>query len=636
MTTTPRSVQQLLARRIAFACAGLVTAIALGVLAGWALGNDAWTRLGIGGVAMMPDTALGFFLAALAVAARAAGSQRPARLASNLAAAAVGLLALAEWTEIVSAFFMARGAPFHFHLLPEPAYQLPASPQTALTLLLTALALLLAWRRWGYAGHASEWIAFAIFLANLIGVASVVFGGVELLHLRGYAAVPVAALVAGLALGIAVPLAIWDRHGLTGLLSSHTGGGIMLRRILPAALAIILVVSGLLAHGLQLDWFSAPFGGAILGGISFAVLFALMLRAAMSINRMEAERAETARAALLRETEVQRVNRTLRLLSAANQAMRDANSQIELLDELCRIVIDVGGYRFAFIGYAENDDRKTVTPVASAGFEDGYLNELVVTWDDSPTGQGTVGTAIRSGTPVVVRSIQRDPSMAPCRDILLKRGYASASAFPLRIGGSVQGVVVIYSATEDAFGMEECALLENLAADMGYGIGALRAAESREQAESARRRSESILDRAQQIAHLGSWEWDLFSQNVLWSDQMFRIFGYEPGEVAPSKEAVLARTHADDRERVAESLRALAGGSVSSVDLGHRIVWEDGMVRHVHMQCEVEFRADKPCRIIGSTQDTTVQMRREVELQRTNRALRLLSAFTQATREAST
>jgi len=128
-------------------------ALALAILAGWAVGNDTLTRLGLSGVAMMPDTALGFFLAALAVAGRAVGSLRRARLVSNLAAAAVGLLAIAEWAEIVLAFALPGGASFHFHLLPEPPYQLPASPQAAFTFLLASLALLLAGRPYLYVGY---------------------------------------------------------------------------------------------------------------------------------------------------------------------------------------------------------------------------------------------------------------------------------------------------------------------------------------------------------------------------------------------------------------------------------------------------------------------------------------------------
>jgi diguanylate cyclase (GGDEF)-like protein/PAS domain S-box-containing protein len=336
------------------------------------------------------------------------------------------------------------------------------------------------------------------------------------------------------------------------------------------------------------------------------------------------------------ESELGRINRALRLLSAANQAMRNAASQIELLEELCRIIIEVGGYRFVWIGYAENDETKTVTPVAQAGFDGGALSGSFISWDDTtPNGQGTAGTTIRSGQPCIIRSSATDERMSPWRETLLSRGFASLASFPLRFD-DITAVLLIYSATENAFGEEECRLLQNLAADIGYSVSALRATESRDRTEAALRRSEAVLDRAQQIAHVGSWEWDLLTQEVRWSDQMYRVFGYEPGDVEPHRDAVIARTHPDDRDRVAENIRTLVQGEASSLEIDHRVVWEDGFVRHVHMQCEAEFHDGRAARIIGSTQDVTAQVRREIEQQRTHRALRMLSAVTRAGREATT
>ncbi|MCB1892907.1 MAG: EAL domain-containing protein, partial [Rhodocyclaceae bacterium] len=339
-------------------------------------------------------------------------------------------------------------------------------------------------------------------------------------------------------------------------------------------------------------------------------------------------------AVVQREIEIERANRALRLISAVNRAMRGADSQVELLDAICRVVIEVGGYRFAWIGYAENDTQKTVTPVAWSGHDNGFLDNATISWNEaSPHGHGNAGTTLRSGKPFIIRSTANEGRAAPWREALLERGYASAGSFPLNVG-DIRGVLVIYAATEDAFGEEECALLEDLAGDISHGLRGFRDGESRSRAESSLRRSEAILDRAQQIAHVGSWEWNLLDNSVYWSGQMYRIFGYEPGEIEASKEAVIARTHPDDRERVALGIRSLAEGKDSALEFEHRVTWEDGVVRHVHMVCEAEYREGRPARIIGSTQDVTTQVQREIEVQRTNRALRMLSAVTQVTREA--
>ena len=341
-------------------------------------------------------------------------------------------------------------------------------------------------------------------------------------------------------------------------------------------------------------------------------------------------------AVVQREIEIERANRALRLISAVNRAMRGADSQVELLDAICSVAIEVGGYRCAWIGYAENDENKTVTPVASAGYDNGFLEEAIVSWDaESPYGQGNAGMTLRSGKPFIIRSTASEGRAAPWREALLERGYASAGSFPLNVG-DIRGVLVIYAATEDAFAEEECALLEDLAGDISHGLRRFRDGESRSRAETSLRRSEAILDRAQQIAHVGSWEWNLLDNSVYWSDQLYRIFGYEPGEIEASKEAVISRTHPDDRERVDMGIRSLAEGEASALEFEHRVLWDDGVVRHVHMVCEAEYSNGRPARIIGSTQDVTVQVLHEIEIQRTNRALRLLSTVTRVTREAGT
>jgi len=314
------------------------------------------------------------------------------------------------------------------------------------------------------------------------------------------------------------------------------------------------------------------------------------------------------------EAEIRRVNRALRLLSAGNHAMRRAANQMELLDELCRVIIQVGGYRFVWIGYAENDAQKTVTPVAHAGFEDGFLGESVISWDEnSPHGLGTSGTAIRSGAPCIIRSTAKEPNAAPWRMALLQRGYASVAAFPLRFDGQI-AVLVIYAASEDAFGEEECALLQELAADINYGIGALRATENRDHVEAALQRSEATLERAQQIAHIGSWEWNVESSALGWSPETFRLLGYEAGEIAPDFDRALQLVHPEDRSRIAEIMDTARRGEVSSAKADFRIVWDDGTLRWLHMLAEVEFHDAGPSRVVGALQDISERKRFEEKL----------------------
>ncbi|NTV38270.1 MAG: hypothetical protein HGA82_03715, partial [Anaerolineales bacterium] len=80
--------------------------------------------------------------------------------------------------------------------------------------------------------------------------------------------------------------------------------------------------------------------------------------------------------------ELCKLNRAQRTISECNQALIHATDEMALLNRVCRLVTDIGGYRLAWVGFAEQDAAKTVRPVAQAGFEEGYLETLQITWAD--------------------------------------------------------------------------------------------------------------------------------------------------------------------------------------------------------------------------------------------------------------
>lgn len=137
---------------------------------------------------------------------------------------------------------------------------------------------------------------------------------------------------------------------------------------------------------------------------------------------------------LLTEEERRRVNRALKVLGRCNEAVVRAADETLLLREVCRLLVEDGGYRLAWVGFAEQDPAKTVRPVAQAGFEEGYLETVTITWDDSERGRGPTGTAVRTGRPAVVRNMLTDPAYTPWREEATRRGYASSIALPLTAG----------------------------------------------------------------------------------------------------------------------------------------------------------------------------------------------------------
>jgi PAS domain S-box-containing protein len=191
------------------------------------------------------------------------------------------------------------------------------------------------------------------------------------------------------------------------------------------------------------------------------------------------------------EEALRRLNRTLRTISECNQAVVRATAEPELLEAVCRIAVECGGYRLAWVGLTEADEAKSVRPVAHAGLEEGYLDLLHITYADTERGRGTTGTAIRERRVFTIRDILSDPRFVPWRDDALKRGYASVIALPLFREEEVFGALTIYSARTDAFDVEEESLLNELARNLAYGITALRTRAERERAEEALHASET-------------------------------------------------------------------------------------------------------------------------------------------------
>jgi PAS domain S-box-containing protein len=170
------------------------------------------------------------------------------------------------------------------------------------------------------------------------------------------------------------------------------------------------------------------------------------------------------------EEAVRRANRALQTLTQSNEAIVRARNEAELLRQVCDVLVGTGGYRLAWVGSSEDDESKTVRPVAQAGYDDGYVASLNITWADSERGRGPVGVAIRTGRRCVVRNTSTDPAFAPWRTEASKRGHASAIGLPLIAGSHVFGALAVYAADPDAFDEEEVKLLTRLADDLAYGL----------------------------------------------------------------------------------------------------------------------------------------------------------------------
>lgn len=178
----------------------------------------------------------------------------------------------------------------------------------------------------------------------------------------------------------------------------------------------------------------------------------------------------------MQERELTSANRALRLLSASNEALIRAETEPELLERICRIAAETGGYWMAWVGYAQDDEARSIKPMAYAGAEEGYFSEIKISWNEKdPLGQGPAGQVIRTGRAVFCRDFSDEPTLAHWHAAANQRGFRGVTLLPLNDGQRTFGFLGLYSSDVNDLVAAEVKLLEELAANLAFGIVHLRA-----------------------------------------------------------------------------------------------------------------------------------------------------------------
>jgi signal transduction histidine kinase len=151
------------------------------------------------------------------------------------------------------------------------------------------------------------------------------------------------------------------------------------------------------------------------------------------------------------------------------------------LNAFCANLVEVGGYRFTWVGYAKQNRPKEVRMMAHAGQVDAEFSVTKIRWSDSKEVFSPCGMAIRTGRPVVLRDIERESKFTPWRKTVLRLGYRSMIALPLKANSHAFGNFSIFSTEVNAFNDKEVALLTELAEDLAFGIGTMRSRAAHEQ-----------------------------------------------------------------------------------------------------------------------------------------------------------
>ncbi|HEV3329882.1 MAG TPA: response regulator [Bryobacteraceae bacterium] len=179
--------------------------------------------------------------------------------------------------------------------------------------------------------------------------------------------------------------------------------------------------------------------------------------------------AENVTARYRAQNRIQQLNRLYSVLFHAGEVIARTRDSALLFREVCRIIVEEGGFRMAWLGLLETDTGE-LTLCASCPEKEEYLAGLHVTPGPEPKGQGPIGRSIRENRHVVCNDLSGDPSMAPWRERALRRHFRSVAAFPIAIHDRPIGALSIYAAEVNFFDDENVALLDELTADLSFAL----------------------------------------------------------------------------------------------------------------------------------------------------------------------
>jgi signal transduction histidine kinase len=330
-------------------------------------------------------------------------------------------------------------------------------------------------------------------------------------------------------------------------------------------------------------------------------------------ERLLAEIAERVRV----EEQLRTANRTLRTVNRCNEALVRATEEIELVEAICRILVEDGGMRMAWVGYRE--EHAAWRRIAHAGFDDGYLDSIELASANALNAQGPTAVAIRTGEPCSADDIATDPRFGRWRDEALKRVYASSLALPLKSEGTAFGALTIYADRPHAFDEQTRLHFTELANDLAYGVTAIRTRAERTRVEAELRRIEAYLEEGQRLTHTGSWAWKVAThENVYWSPEQYRIFGLDPVKDSQDFEKALQWILPEDRAKFLDILDT-AIREKKDFDVEWRISLPDGSLRYHHsVGHPVLDEDDEVVEYVGTLVDVTEQHLARMALEREN------------------
>jgi PAS domain S-box-containing protein len=328
-----------------------------------------------------------------------------------------------------------------------------------------------------------------------------------------------------------------------------------------------------------------------------------------------------------RTADLVNVNRDLKTIGACNQVLVHATNEFELLRDICRVIVEVGGYRLAWAGYMESDEKKSIRPVAQSGFENGYLDSLDISWTDTQSTKWPSATAIQTLKACTVNDILHHPGFTHWRSEATKLGYQSLISLPLIIEEKPLGALTIYAAESDHFKQQELDLLTELSHDLEFGIRALRTHDELEKTLYALKESDTryrqVIAQADEVPYYRDYNTKALT---FYANDIEKITGYSAKELTLEVwdkliQKIIMRNHNEGLSE-AEAIRRIRSGEVAEWKADYRIKTRSGETRWLaDSSIQVHDAEGKLTGALGILQDITERHQKEEEVRKLNEEL---------------